>query len=280
MRQAPPLATPQEAKAVWEGQQRPSARTVATALTQAGRPVHFTTINRWRRQGWRTGSIGRGRAAPDGALPASTGDPRVDREHRVRTESQRHRTAWPLCLALPEAAKKVWDDQQRPSARSTARALTQVGRQVHFTTVSRWRRQGWQAGVRDHPLDRARTALDSAVPVLTGDPTTTFRDFVGPGSNLKNEKELPDYELLRRQIRELLIAMIMLNRAIVRRLNFLAEHKILETAILIHALSKCSEVAVAAYVQILHMPPARSLLQDWKSPDWFDTASSFFRSRE
>jgi hypothetical protein len=30
---------------------RPSARTVAIALTHAGRPVHFTTVARWKRQG-------------------------------------------------------------------------------------------------------------------------------------------------------------------------------------------------------------------------------------
>src|SRR3979409_1216721 len=49
----PPLVTPQEAKRVWDRQRRPSARVVAKALTQAGRPVHFTTVARWRRKGWR-----------------------------------------------------------------------------------------------------------------------------------------------------------------------------------------------------------------------------------
>ena len=39
MAQLPVLATPQEAKKVWDRQQRPSARGVARALTQAGRPV-------------------------------------------------------------------------------------------------------------------------------------------------------------------------------------------------------------------------------------------------
>jgi hypothetical protein len=43
--------TPQEAERVWKSQPRPSARTVATALTHAGRPVHFTTVARWKRQG-------------------------------------------------------------------------------------------------------------------------------------------------------------------------------------------------------------------------------------
>src|SRR5205807_6823860 len=43
--------TLQEAESVWKSQARPSARSVARALTQAGRPVHFTTVARWKRQG-------------------------------------------------------------------------------------------------------------------------------------------------------------------------------------------------------------------------------------
>jgi hypothetical protein len=43
--------TPQEAERVWKSQARPSARSVARALTYAGRPVHFTTVARWERQG-------------------------------------------------------------------------------------------------------------------------------------------------------------------------------------------------------------------------------------
>jgi hypothetical protein len=42
-----------EAERVWKSQSqvRPSARSVATAMTRAGRPVHFTTVARWQRQG-------------------------------------------------------------------------------------------------------------------------------------------------------------------------------------------------------------------------------------
>jgi hypothetical protein len=43
--------TPQEVERVWNSQVRPSARSVAIALTHAGRPVHFTTVARWKRQG-------------------------------------------------------------------------------------------------------------------------------------------------------------------------------------------------------------------------------------
>jgi hypothetical protein len=48
----PPPVNPLEAKRVWDHQRRPSSRTVAKALTRAGRPVHFTTIARWRKREW------------------------------------------------------------------------------------------------------------------------------------------------------------------------------------------------------------------------------------
>jgi hypothetical protein len=44
------LVTPAEAKAVWSTIRNPSARGVANALSQAGRPVHFSTIACWRAQ--------------------------------------------------------------------------------------------------------------------------------------------------------------------------------------------------------------------------------------
>ena len=49
--------------------------------------------------------------------------------------------------------------------------MTAAGYPVHFTTVARWRAQGWPTQTDDvHPLDQARAALDSIAPLLTGDP--------------------------------------------------------------------------------------------------------------
>jgi len=81
-----------------------------------------------------------------------------------------------------QQAKDVWDRHLGPSARSVARALTQAGRPVHFTTINRWRRQGWQTEPNEHPVAQARAALDSAIPLLTGGPTTTAEEFVRENS--------------------------------------------------------------------------------------------------
>jgi hypothetical protein len=66
----------------WARQQRPSARRVARAMREAGYPVHFVTIARWRAQNWqRTVSehpleIARGRI--DSLAPLVSGDPETN----------------------------------------------------------------------------------------------------------------------------------------------------------------------------------------------------------
>jgi len=47
------VITPSEAKLVWDAMGRPSARRVARKFSQAGRPIHFATIARWKARGWR-----------------------------------------------------------------------------------------------------------------------------------------------------------------------------------------------------------------------------------
>jgi hypothetical protein len=73
-------ATPQEAQEVWRKIRRPSARRVARALTQAGRPVHFATVARWKAQNWRPvperlDPLQAAQDELDVAAPVLTGDP-------------------------------------------------------------------------------------------------------------------------------------------------------------------------------------------------------------
>ena len=80
----------------------------------------------------------------------------------------------------PLEAKRVWEEQRRPSARSVAKALTRAGRPVHFTTVARWKKREWQVEARlEHPLAAAMRKIDLFVPLLTGDPATKAVDIVG-----------------------------------------------------------------------------------------------------
>src|SRR5262249_36612315 len=102
----PAPITSQEAERVWKSQVRPSARSVARALTHAGRPVHFTTVARWQRHGLLT--------------TARSSDPLPGTEGFRTTESAGPEDPFaklPLPVT-PLEAKRVWDEQRRPSARS------------------------------------------------------------------------------------------------------------------------------------------------------------------
>jgi hypothetical protein len=52
-----------------------------------------------------------------------------------------------------------------------------------------------------------RASLDDAVPVLTGDPTSTVQTFVQQSIEREMLEQLPNGELLRKAAREVLIAM-------------------------------------------------------------------------
>jgi hypothetical protein len=72
--------TPEEAKRVWVSIPNPSARRVAKALTQSGRPVHHSTIARWHAQDWRPVAdslhpLDAARQRLDVAASVLTGDP-------------------------------------------------------------------------------------------------------------------------------------------------------------------------------------------------------------
>src|SRR5260221_11935222 len=98
----------------------------------------------------------------------------------------------PLPKATPDLAKTVWGRQQSPSARSVARALTQSGLPVHYTTINRWRGEAWRDAKGQHPLDQARAALESALPLMTRDPTSTIDDLVRGSPDRQPLKERPD----------------------------------------------------------------------------------------
>jgi hypothetical protein len=53
MRSLKPV-TPEEAMTVWSSIKNPSARSVARAMSQAGRKIHHATVSRWAAQGWRS----------------------------------------------------------------------------------------------------------------------------------------------------------------------------------------------------------------------------------
>jgi hypothetical protein len=63
----------------------------------------------------------------------------------------------------PDEAAAAWRSIPNPSARRVAKALTQAGRRVHFSTVARWRSEGWRpVSSGSHPIEAARQSLEVA----------------------------------------------------------------------------------------------------------------------
>jgi hypothetical protein len=74
-------------------------------------------------------------------LPPEIGEPRARRTpSRAIVEAAAMRAIKPV---TPDEAATVWRSIPNPSARRVAKALTQAGRRVHFSTVARWRGGEW-----------------------------------------------------------------------------------------------------------------------------------------
>jgi hypothetical protein len=167
--------------------------------------------------------------------------------------------------ATPDQALKVWQSMTAPSTRRVATKLRQAGFSVSHMRVARWRRRGWFSQVpQRHPLTRARSSLDDAVPLLTGDPGTTA-EAVGK-SNAKDWEELnqlSDRELLGEATRELLIITILASRALQNQISSLMRpQKFLELTNLIKALSVCFKTVCEVWLQVMRMPASSTPRSD------------------
>src|SRR5262249_17756364 len=141
-----------------------------------------------------------------------------------------------LPRATPDLAKKVWERQRSPSARSVTRALTLSGRPVHYVTVNRWRRQGWRAVQAEHPLDRARADLESMLALDSGNPLTNIDDL--HGTQPKLGEQLTDAQLLRRAATEAAYDLRLGCDVLMRRPELILT-RTGDAAALIQALAKC-----------------------------------------
>jgi hypothetical protein len=147
----------------------------------------------------------------------------------------------------PSEARRVWDAQDRPSARSVARALTQSGRPVHFTTIARWKREGWRSvPVREHPLGLAMRAVDFAAPVLTGEPMTRAEGLVRDSHEISDLVHLSQAERLNRSIDESCRAAIALSKQMCVDANRLVQDNPGGAGNLLVAIGKLINIAIDA----------------------------------
>jgi hypothetical protein len=150
-----------------------------------------------------------------------------------------------LPKATPALAKAVWMAQRSPSVRSVARALTQRGRPTHFTTVARWRRRGWRAQPAEHPLEHARANLESALPLITDDPTSRIEDLLRAAAD---DGQLSDAELLRKSAREVARTICVVSHGLMRQPDLVMSH-LGELAVLARSLTAGLQAAMAGFAQ-------------------------------
>jgi hypothetical protein len=153
----------------------------------------------------------------------------------------------------PAEAKVVWDRMDHPSARRVATALTQSGRPVHFSTVARWKAEGWRSVEHGpHPLEMARRAIDVALPVLTGDATMTASDFVKANPAAKKLMKAPPEQVLRMAMHEAATVQIVVASELCRHPELISSRPS-EVAVLLKALAATYRALNNIPVQVLDL---------------------------
>jgi hypothetical protein len=159
-----------------------------------------------------------------------------------------------LPRATPEVARRVWEAQQHPSARTVARALTLAGRPVHYVTIARWKARGWRPVRSDHPLEAARRQLESVAPLVSDDPESTIQDLIDdPAHNYFDG--LSDGEVLRRGARELAIATTLVAKAIKDRITE-SDFDLLELMPALFAIGQSMRAIPGAFEQATNLQEA------------------------
>jgi hypothetical protein len=123
--------------------------------------------------------------------------------------------------------------------------MTAAGYPVDFTTIARWKREGWKGNSNDdHPLDIARAKLEAIAPLATRNPI--------PASDERDE-QLSDAALLRRESRKLSALSIRVWEAAEPELKRLVRRRTGELALLIQALAESSQAVTNALSQAERM---------------------------
>jgi hypothetical protein len=108
------------------------------------------------------------------------------------------------------------------------------------------------------PLDEARAVLESALPLMTGDPTSTIESLVHRSPERQNLEALSDGELLRKAARELAMAIYVVAHLMLRQeAEALVITRTGAVAVLVRALADAIRFTSAAFGQALSMQPTK-----------------------
>jgi len=150
----------------------------------------------------------------------------------------------------PQEAKAAWEKTPSPSARRVATKLTQTGRPIHFSTIARWKADGWRdVPSRQHPIVEADLAVDVAAPVLAGDGIAASSNEANPENKAEDLDGLTEPNIVKLAARQTCITMIELAREVQRQATPLVGAKPAELALLLKALGKAVGAAARGFEQ-------------------------------
>jgi hypothetical protein len=164
-----------------------------------------------------------------------------------------------LTAPNPALARKLWESMRDPSSRRVATKMRQTGVRISHQTINRWRRNQWRPLEREqHPLDQARAALESALPLMTGDPTSTIDDLLRGSPEGEELGEFSDSELLRKAARELARAVYLVaHMMLLQGAEKLWITRTAAVAVLMRALADSMRSVTVAFGQVLTMRSAK-----------------------
>lgn len=150
-------------------------------------------------------------------------------------------------LVTPEDVKRVWDSQRHRTPRTVARALGQAGRKVPVKTIMRRQAENWIViPPPRHPLEVARDMLDAAIPLLTGDPTSTVCRILRMQENAEKLEMFTEDELYRQRTRALRTAVTVVSLELARRTDEFTPDRIGEYNLLFATVTLAFKASLAA----------------------------------
>jgi hypothetical protein len=151
----------------------------------------------------------------------------------------------------PEEARRTWESQRHPTPQGVARALRQAGKKISAKTVASWSALNWDPIIPPrHPMEVAMDTLDSAIPLLTGDPASSVRNILQMQQDAKTLESLTEAELCKETTRTLLKATIVINLAIARHVDDLINKNLREFTFLLGASSRAFKASLLNFATV------------------------------
>lgn len=162
--------------------------------------------------------------------------------------------------ATPAEAKALYDTLKAAGLdvtdRMIAEKLTAAGKFAGERTIRRWRHKGWKTqpnpikNARPTKVEMAETAMERAVPVLTGDEATTLKTITAEDPERSKFDGMGDDALMLHAAREVFIAAALIMRAAADKRDMLVLASPRDSGLLVQACALAIEAGQKAMIDV------------------------------